>query len=202
MVISLVLQVVSHIFQKAKAAYCQQRELGARGKGLKPQASTLVSKFQQSLQDLTAKLRRWEMLLWCIPALGCSLHPEVCGVFPDQHREEYDQTFFVLFCRSHVFFIRCITPNPKKVEQHLELLMESLSSLKPSPLQQLSFLSWGLDSSVSFESLKLFFPCLCLSPFPMANELITCWRIRSQCHLGTRGFVGFCVLSSTEHSKI
>ncbi|NXJ74754.1 MYO15 protein, partial [Trogon melanurus] len=68
------LKVVSHIFQKAKAAYNQQRELGTRGKGLKPQASTLVSKFQQSLQDLTAKLRR-----------------------------------------SHTFFIRCITPNPKKL---------------------------------------------------------------------------------------
>ncbi|NWQ89731.1 MYO15 protein, partial [Burhinus bistriatus] len=68
------LKVVSHIFQKAKAAYSQQRELGARGKGLKPQAFTLVSKFQQSLQDLTAKLRR-----------------------------------------SHAFFIRCITPNPKKL---------------------------------------------------------------------------------------
>ncbi|KFP15085.1 Unconventional myosin-XV, partial [Egretta garzetta] len=68
------LKVVSHIFQKAKAAYSQQRELGARGKGLKPQASTLVSRFQQSLQDLTAKLRR-----------------------------------------SHAFFIRCITPNPKKL---------------------------------------------------------------------------------------
>ncbi|CAM9695389.1 unnamed protein product [Bubo scandiacus] len=68
------LEVVSHIFQKAKAAYSQQRELGARRKGLKPQASTLVSKFQQSLQDLTDKLRR-----------------------------------------SHIFFIRCITPNPKKL---------------------------------------------------------------------------------------
>ncbi|NXL35219.1 MYO15 protein, partial [Glaucidium brasilianum] len=68
------LEVVSHIFQKAKAAYSQQRELGARGKGIKPQASTLVSKFQQSLQDLTDKLRR-----------------------------------------SHIFFIRCITPNPKKL---------------------------------------------------------------------------------------
>ncbi|NXE12849.1 MYO15 protein, partial [Lophotis ruficrista] len=52
------LKVVSHIFQKAKAAYSQQKELRARGKGLKPQASTLVSKFQQSLQDLIAKLRR------------------------------------------------------------------------------------------------------------------------------------------------
>lgn len=51
-------QVVSHIFQKAKATYSQQRNLGTRGKGLKPRASTLVSKFQESLQDLTAKLRR------------------------------------------------------------------------------------------------------------------------------------------------
>ncbi|NXF11284.1 MYO15 protein, partial [Smithornis capensis] len=68
------LKMVSHIFQKAKAAYSQQRKLGARGKGLKPQAFTLVSKFQQSLQDLTAKLRR-----------------------------------------SHAFFIRCITPNSKKL---------------------------------------------------------------------------------------
>ncbi|NXO71685.1 MYO15 protein, partial [Phainopepla nitens] len=66
------LKVVSHIFQRAKAASGQQRELG--GKGLRPQASTLVSKFQQSLQDLTAKLRG-----------------------------------------SHAFFIRCITPNPRKL---------------------------------------------------------------------------------------
>ncbi|XP_054027080.1 myosin XVB [Dryobates pubescens] len=61
------LKVVSHIFQKAKAAYSQQRELGGRGKGLKPQASTLVSKFQQSLQDLTARLRRSHaFFIWCI----------------------------------------------------------------------------------------------------------------------------------------
>ncbi|XP_050837535.1 myosin XVB [Serinus canaria] len=68
------LKVVSQIFQRAKAAYGQRRELGGRGRGLRPQASTLVSKFQQSLQDLTAKLRG-----------------------------------------SHAFFIRCITPNPRKV---------------------------------------------------------------------------------------
>nr|XP_009503895.1 PREDICTED: unconventional myosin-XV [Phalacrocorax carbo] len=77
------LKVVSHIFQKAKAAYSQQKELGTRGKGPKPQASTLVSKFQQSLQDLTAKLRR-----------------------------------------SHAFFIRCITPNPKKDVGLLEIPAE------------------------------------------------------------------------------
>ncbi|XP_066056858.1 myosin XVB [Chamaea fasciata] len=66
------LKVVSHIFQRAKAAYGQRRQLG--GRGLRPPASTLVSKFQQSLQDLTAKLRG-----------------------------------------SHAFFIRCITPNPRKL---------------------------------------------------------------------------------------
>ncbi|NXY56758.1 MYO15 protein, partial [Callaeas wilsoni] len=68
------LKVVSHIFRRAKAGCGQRGELGARGKGLRPQASTLVSKFQQSLQDLTAKLRG-----------------------------------------SHAFFIRCITPNPRKL---------------------------------------------------------------------------------------
>ncbi|NXR20079.1 MYO15 protein, partial [Cinclus mexicanus] len=68
------LKVVSHIFQRAKAAYGERRELGGRGKGLRPQTSTLVSKFQQSLQDLTAKLRG-----------------------------------------SHAFFIRCITPNSRKL---------------------------------------------------------------------------------------
>ncbi|NWY69769.1 MYO15 protein, partial [Erithacus rubecula] len=66
------LKVVSHIFQRAKAACGQRRELG--GKGLRPQTSTLVSKFQQSLQELTAKLRG-----------------------------------------SHSFFIRCISPNPRKL---------------------------------------------------------------------------------------
>ncbi|KAF4797358.1 unconventional myosin-XV-like protein [Turdus rufiventris] len=66
------LKVVSQIFQRAKAACGQRRELG--GKGLRSQTSTLVSKFQQSLQDLTAKLRG-----------------------------------------SHAFFIRCITPNPRKL---------------------------------------------------------------------------------------
>ncbi|NXO35542.1 MYO15 protein, partial [Locustella ochotensis] len=68
------LEVVSHIFQRAKAAYGQQKELGGRCKGVRPKASTLVSKFRQSLQDLTAKLRG-----------------------------------------SHAFFIRCITPNPRKL---------------------------------------------------------------------------------------
>uniref|UniRef100_A0A8C0EC29 Myosin XVB n=1 Tax=Bubo bubo TaxID=30461 RepID=A0A8C0EC29_BUBBB len=40
---------------------------------------------------------------------------QVCKVFSGQHREEDDQRFFLLFCRSHIFFIRCITPNPKKL---------------------------------------------------------------------------------------
>lgn len=82
LVISLVLQVVSHIFQKAKAAYCQQRELEGRGKGLEPQASTLVSKFQQSLQDLTAKLRRWEMLLRCRSCTGLFTAPRSAWSLP------------------------------------------------------------------------------------------------------------------------
>ncbi|XP_023794721.1 unconventional myosin-XVB-like [Cyanistes caeruleus] len=111
------LKVVSHIFQRAKAAYGQQRELWGRGKGLRPQASTLVSKFQQSLEDLTAKLRG-----------------------------------------SHAFFIRCITPNPRKVGQHPQLLMESLSSF--ICLQQLSLHSRDLNF-VSFDSWRLFFPVLC-----------------------------------------
>ncbi|NXH15921.1 MYO15 protein, partial [Bucco capensis] len=68
------LQMVSHIFQKAKAAYVQQRELKARGKGHKPHASTLVAKFQQSLQDLTAKLRRSHaFFIRCIRALRSKL---------------------------------------------------------------------------------------------------------------------------------
>ncbi|CAM5156263.1 unnamed protein product [Eretmochelys imbricata] len=68
------LKLVSHLFQLAKGHHGQQGVLAMGGKGLKHHPSTLVSRFQQSLQDLTAKLRR-----------------------------------------SHTFFIRCITPNPKKL---------------------------------------------------------------------------------------
>ncbi|XP_025053284.1 myosin XVB [Alligator sinensis] len=68
------LKLVSKIFQKAKNHHSQHRELGTKGKGLKHPASTLVSRFHQSLLDLTAKLGR-----------------------------------------SHAFFIRCITPNSKKL---------------------------------------------------------------------------------------
>lgn len=115
LVFALFLQVVSHIFQKAKAAYSQHRELGARSKGLKPQASTLVSKFQQSLQDLTARLRRWEIPLRCHPCTGLTA---ACRSLPKSAQGEDDPRFFLLFCRSHVFFIRCISPNPQKVGQH------------------------------------------------------------------------------------
>ncbi|XP_067403880.1 myosin XVB [Emydura macquarii macquarii] len=52
------LKLVSHIFQQAKEHHRQQRELAVRGKGLNHHAPTLVSRFQQSLQDLTAKLGR------------------------------------------------------------------------------------------------------------------------------------------------
>ncbi|KYO31153.1 hypothetical protein Y1Q_0016497 [Alligator mississippiensis] len=68
------LKLVSKIFQRAKNHHSQYRELGTKGKGLKHPASTLVSRFHQSLLDLTAKLGR-----------------------------------------SHAFFIRCITPNSKKL---------------------------------------------------------------------------------------
>ncbi|NXU56979.1 MYO15 protein, partial [Turnix velox] len=86
------LQVVSHIFQKAKAAYSQQKEVGARGKGLKPQTFTMVSTFQQSLQELTAKLRR-----------------------------------------SHTFFIRCISPSPKKLSNIFDVEYVT-RQLRPSGL--------------------------------------------------------------------
>ncbi|XP_019398361.1 PREDICTED: unconventional myosin-XV-like [Crocodylus porosus] len=68
------LKLMSKIFQRAKDHHSQHRELGTKGKGLKHPASTLVSRFHQSLLDLTAKLGR-----------------------------------------SHAFFIRCITPNSKKL---------------------------------------------------------------------------------------
>uniref|UniRef100_A0A8C8E8C1 Myosin motor domain-containing protein n=1 Tax=Otus sunia TaxID=257818 RepID=A0A8C8E8C1_9STRI len=46
------------------------------------------------------------------------LRPEVLDIFSQSRLEvleEDDQRFFLLFCRSHIFFIRCITPNPKKL---------------------------------------------------------------------------------------
>lgn len=73
---------------------------------------------------------------------------------------------FLLFFRSHTFFIRCITPNPKKVGQHPELLTESLSSLKSSTVQQLSFCVWV--GTPSFDSFKFFVPFLCFVLFPVA----------------------------------
>uniref|UniRef100_A0ACB8EKF8 Uncharacterized protein n=1 Tax=Sphaerodactylus townsendi TaxID=933632 RepID=A0ACB8EKF8_9SAUR len=53
---SVTYQLVSSIFQRVKKQRVSQREPGYRGQGLKHPSSTLVSKFQQSLQDLTAKL--------------------------------------------------------------------------------------------------------------------------------------------------
>ncbi|XP_053231876.1 unconventional myosin-XVB-like isoform X1 [Podarcis raffonei] len=69
-------KLVSHLFEKVKEQQMNQREPGSgtRVQGLTHQASTLVSRFQHSLQDLTAKLDR-----------------------------------------SHIFFVRCIKPNSKKV---------------------------------------------------------------------------------------
>ncbi|KAJ6660325.1 hypothetical protein lerEdw1_017748 [Lerista edwardsae] len=68
------LKLVSSLFQKVKEQQTNRRESETRGQELKNQASTLVSRFQQSLQDLTAKLDR-----------------------------------------SHIFFVRCIKPNSKKL---------------------------------------------------------------------------------------
>ncbi|NXX18763.1 MYO15 protein, partial [Podargus strigoides] len=105
------LKMVSHIFQKAKAAYSQQRELGARSKGLKPQASTLVSKFQQSLQDLTAKLRR-----------------------------------------SHAFFIRCITPNPKKLSNIFDVEYVSCQLRHSGILEAIHIRKKGYPVRLPFQS--------------------------------------------------
>ncbi|NWW68926.1 MYO15 protein, partial [Ifrita kowaldi] len=105
------LKVVSHIFQRAKAAYGQQRELGARGKGLRPQASTLVSKFQQSLQDLTAKLRG-----------------------------------------SHAFFIRCITPNPRKLSNIFDVEYVSCQLRHSGILEAIHIQKEGYPVRLPFQS--------------------------------------------------
>ncbi|NWW72721.1 MYO15 protein, partial [Climacteris rufus] len=105
------LKVVSHIFQRAKAAYSQRRELEARGKGFKPQASTLVSKFQQSLQDLTAKLRR-----------------------------------------SHAFFIRCITPNPKKLSNIFDVEYVSCQLRHAGILEAIHIRKEGYPVRLPFQS--------------------------------------------------
>ncbi|XP_044840359.1 unconventional myosin-XV-like [Mauremys mutica] len=59
------LKLVSHLFQRAKGHHRLQGELAMGGKGLKHHACTLVSRFQQSLQDLTAKLRRSHTFFIC-----------------------------------------------------------------------------------------------------------------------------------------
>ncbi|NXY07252.1 MYO15 protein, partial [Pteruthius melanotis] len=105
------LKVVSHIFQRAKAAYCQRRELGTRGKGLRPQASTLVSKFQQSLQDLTAKLRG-----------------------------------------SHAFFIRCITPNPRKLSNIFDVEFVNCQLQHSGILEAIHIQKEGYPVRLSFQS--------------------------------------------------
>ncbi|KAF7249127.1 Unconventional myosin-XV [Varanus komodoensis] len=68
------LKLVSSLFERVKEKQSSHREPGFRIQGPKHQTSTLVSRFQQSLQELTAKLDR-----------------------------------------SHIFFVRCIKPNYKKV---------------------------------------------------------------------------------------
>ncbi|NXQ58968.1 MYO15 protein, partial [Anthoscopus minutus] len=105
------LKVVSHIFQRAKAAYGQQREQGGRAKGLRPQASTLVSKFQQSLQDLTAKLRG-----------------------------------------SQAFFIRCITPNPRKLSNIFDVEYVSCQLRHSGILEAIHIRREGYPVRLPFQS--------------------------------------------------
>nr|XP_056704367.1 myosin XVB [Euleptes europaea] len=52
------LKLVCSISQRVKELQVSQRKPGHRGQGPKHRSSTLVSRFQQSLQDLTAKLNR------------------------------------------------------------------------------------------------------------------------------------------------
>ncbi|NWZ98600.1 MYO15 protein, partial [Nesospiza acunhae] len=105
------LKVVSQIFQRAKAAYGQRRELGGRGRGLRPQASTLVSKFQQSLQDLTAKLRG-----------------------------------------SHAFFIRCITPNSRKLSNFFDVEYVNCQLRHSGILEAIHILKEGFPVHLPFQS--------------------------------------------------
>ncbi|KAM4889972.1 myosin XVB [Sylvia borin] len=105
------LKVVSHIFLRAKAAYGQRRQMGGRGKGLRPQPSTLVSKFQQSLQDLTAKLRR-----------------------------------------SHAFFIRCITPNPRKLSNIFDVEYVSRQLRHSGILEAIHIRKEGYPVRLPFQS--------------------------------------------------
>ncbi|NXR94295.1 MYO15 protein, partial [Hypocryptadius cinnamomeus] len=105
------LKVVSHIFQGAKAAYGQRRELGGRSRGLRPQGSTLVSKFQQSLQDLTAKLRG-----------------------------------------SHAFFIRCITPNPRKLSNVFDVEYVNCQLRHSGILEAIHILKEGFPVHLPFQS--------------------------------------------------
>ncbi|KAL9833424.1 myosin XVB [Geothlypis trichas] len=105
------LKVVSQIFQRAKAAYGQRRELGGRGRGLRPRASTLVSKFQQSLQDLTAKLRG-----------------------------------------SHAFFIRCISPNPRKLSNVFDVEYVNCQLRHSGILEAIHILKEGFPVHLPFQS--------------------------------------------------
>ncbi|XP_064423745.1 uncharacterized protein LOC102351335 [Latimeria chalumnae] len=51
-------KMVFSLFKKAKEKYNQQKTIVSRGKGHRANAVTLASRFQQSLQELTAKLER------------------------------------------------------------------------------------------------------------------------------------------------
>uniref|UniRef100_A0A8C5IR67 MY15B protein n=1 Tax=Junco hyemalis TaxID=40217 RepID=A0A8C5IR67_JUNHY len=93
------LKVVSEIFQRL------------RGRGLRPQASTLVSKFQQSLQDLTARLRG-----------------------------------------SHAFFIRCITPNPRKLSNVFDVEYVNCQLRHSGILEAIHILKEGFPVHLPFQS--------------------------------------------------
>lgn len=100
---------------------------------------------------------------------------------------------FLLFCRSHTFFIRCITPNPKKVGQYPELLTESLSSLKSSTVQQLSFCVWVGTPFLHLIALNFLSPFSVLYSSLWPCELTICWGIRRMSSVSwtPKGVLGF-----------
>ncbi|KAL2297686.1 hypothetical protein Nmel_016240 [Mimus melanotis] len=125
------LKVVSHIFQRAKAACGQRRELG--GRALRPQNSTLVSKFQQSLQDLTARLRG-----------------------------------------SHAFFIRCITPNPRKLSNIFDVEYVNCQLRHSGILEAIHIQKEGFPVRLPFQSFLARYG-------PLAGGRLSSWEQREGC---------------------
>ncbi|KAJ8246444.1 hypothetical protein GJAV_G00267860 [Gymnothorax javanicus] len=52
------LKMVSSLFLKVQERYLQQKQLGSRGRGPRPQATTVAAHFQQSLTELITRLER------------------------------------------------------------------------------------------------------------------------------------------------